>query len=64
MALLHWVWPEVDWWAGVLGAALGLAWMLRLLARRLQGFTGDALGATQQVCELAFYLGLLLAIGP
>lgn len=64
LALLHGVWPEVDWWAGVLGAALGLAWMLRLLARRLQGFTGDALGATQQVCELAFYLGLLLAIGP
>ena len=39
-----------------------IAWflMLRLLTRRLNGFTGDALGATQQVCELAFYLGLLL----
>ncbi|MDO5692647.1 MAG: adenosylcobinamide-GDP ribazoletransferase [Pseudomonadota bacterium] len=38
-----------------------LAWMLRLLGRRLQGFTGDTLGATQQVCELALYLGLALA---
>ena len=38
-----------------------LAFMLRLLRRRLQGFTGDALGATQQVCELALYLGLALA---
>jgi adenosylcobinamide-GDP ribazoletransferase len=39
-----------------------IAWflMLRLLTRRLNGFTGDALGATQQVCELAFYLGILL----
>ncbi len=40
---------------------LVLAAMLRLLRRRLQGFTGDTLGATQQVCELALYLGLALA---
>lgn len=45
--------------------ALGAwAWMWRLFARRLQGFTGDCLGATQQVCELAFYLGLVLSLGP
>jgi len=39
-----------------------VAWlfMLRLLTRRLNGFTGDTLGATQQVCELAFYLGILV----
>lgn len=37
---------------------LALAAMLRLLRRRLQGFTGDTLGATQQLCELALYLGL------
>jgi adenosylcobinamide-GDP ribazoletransferase len=36
-------------------AALGMA---RLLWRRLRGFTGDGLGATQQVCELAIYLAL------
>jgi adenosylcobinamide-GDP ribazoletransferase len=30
--------------------------------RRLQGFTGDCLGATQQVCELAFYLGLAVSL--
>ncbi len=40
-----------------------LAVMARLFARRLQGFTGDCLGATQQVCEIAFYLGALLASG-
>lgn len=38
-------------------SALALAAMWRLLRRRLQGFTGDGLGATQQVCEIAFYLG-------
>ena len=41
-------------------AALGYMW--RLFARRLQGFTGDCLGATQQVCEVAFYLGALAAL--
>jgi len=40
-----------------------LAWwrMMRLFETRLQGFTGDALGATQQVCEIAFYLGAAIA---
>lgn len=46
-------------------AASGLAfvWMGRMFAQRLQGFTGDCLGATQQVCELAFYLGFVLGWG-
>lgn len=43
-------------------SGLGFLTMWRLLWRRLQGFTGDGLGATQQVCELAFYLGLALAL--
>jgi adenosylcobinamide-GDP ribazoletransferase len=42
---------------------LALIYMWRLFARRLQGFTGDCLGATQQVCEVAFYLGALAALG-
>jgi adenosylcobinamide-GDP ribazoletransferase len=37
-------------------------YMWRLFAKRLQGFTGDCLGATQQVCEVAFYLGLAFAL--
>ena len=47
--------------AALLLWSCALAAMLRLLRRRLQGFTGDTLGATQQVCELALYLGLALA---
>lgn len=54
----EWLWPLAG---GLLGAALALWRMLQLFAQRLQGFTGDCLGATQQVCELAFYLGVLLA---
>jgi adenosylcobinamide-GDP ribazoletransferase len=33
-------------------------WMARWLRRRLGGYTGDTLGATQQFCELAVYLSL------
>jgi adenosylcobinamide-GDP ribazoletransferase len=32
------------------------------LRRRLQGFTGDGLGATQQASELLFYLGFALGL--
>ena len=42
------------------GAAFLVMW--RWFLRRLQGFTGDCLGATQQLCELAFYLGLALCV--
>jgi adenosylcobinamide-GDP ribazoletransferase len=36
-------------------------WAMRLFARRLGGYTGDCLGATQQVAELAIYLGIIAA---
>lgn len=45
--------------AGALAAAvLAGAAMVRLLRRRLGGFTGDGLGATQQLSELAIYLAV------
>lgn len=43
-------------------SVIALLWMGRLFTRRLQGFTGDCLGATQQVCEIAFYLGLAVSL--
>lgn len=56
--------PASAWlWAG-LGALIcgGLVgWRLRV---RLGGFTGDGLGAAQQVGELGFYLALLMALAP
>lgn len=48
--------------AGLAAAAIAWLWIRRLLARRLQGFTGDCLGAVQQVCEIAFYLGAAMAL--
>jgi adenosylcobinamide-GDP ribazoletransferase len=48
-----------------LGASLAAvavtAWAARVFIRRLGGYTGDLLGATQQLSELACYLGILAA---
>ena len=46
----------------MIAAGIAFFYMWRLFAKRLQGFTGDCLGATQQVCEVAFYLGLALSL--
>jgi adenosylcobinamide-GDP ribazoletransferase len=48
--------------AAALASGGALAWMHRLFARRLGGFTGDCLGAAQQVCEIAFYAGAAAAL--
>ena len=58
---VHWA-PWAPWLAGMGASGLAFAYMGRLLQRRLQGFTGDGLGATQHVCEIGFYLGLALVL--
>jgi adenosylcobinamide-GDP ribazoletransferase len=47
--------PPRFWWtlAAVAAARGVMAWLCK---RRIGGYTGDCLGATQQVCEAAFYL--------
>ena len=46
-------------WVAAVGAVAGVAiWMARWLHRRLGGYTGDGLGATQQFSELAVYLAV------
>jgi adenosylcobinamide-GDP ribazoletransferase len=62
MGLSWWLAPGAPWVQALLGSVAGLAWMWRLLNRRLQGFTGDGLGATQQVCEIGFYLALAVSL--
>lgn len=45
-------------------SAVAAAHLARRFAQRLQGFTGDCLGAMQQASEIGFYLGAALALGP
>jgi adenosylcobinamide-GDP ribazoletransferase len=47
---------------GVAFALLATAVLRRRIRRRLGGYTGDCLGAVQQVAEVAFLLGLLAAL--
>jgi adenosylcobinamide-GDP ribazoletransferase len=50
-------WPAI---AATLMALAATLWLARLFKRRIGGYTGDCLGATQQLAELAFYCGLLI----
>lgn len=44
---------------GVVSAVLATLWLARLFRRKIGGYTGDCLGATQQLSEVAFYCGML-----
>lgn len=46
---------------GLIAAALTASLLYRWFQRRIGGYTGDTLGATQQLCEVAFYLATLAA---
>ncbi|NUT59572.1 adenosylcobinamide-GDP ribazoletransferase [Herbaspirillum sp. C9C3] len=48
--------------AGVLLAVMAAAWLAWRFQRRLGGYTGDGLGAVQQLSETAFYLGALATL--
>lgn len=53
--------------AGPVSSALGMALLMRAylawrIKEELGGYTGDCLGAVQQLSEVAFYLGLLAAL--
>ncbi len=62
LALVLWAQSAINLIVACSAAAIALLYMYRMFKRRLQGFTGDCLGATQQVCEIAFYLGLAISL--
>ncbi|WP_237218113.1 adenosylcobinamide-GDP ribazoletransferase [Rugosibacter aromaticivorans] len=51
--------PASNLLVALLAVALCTWLAARYFVRRIGGYTGDCLGATQQIAELAFYLGLL-----
>lgn len=56
-----------DWAAlafAVVAGAAAAFWLGRKCQRRLQGYTGDCLGAVQQVAEVAIYLAILSSFQP
>jgi adenosylcobinamide-GDP ribazoletransferase len=45
------------------GLAVAHLWLRRLVEQRIGGYTGDTLGAVQQVSEIGFYLGCAAGLG-
>ena len=65
LALLQYSQLALSWAALALGVTLAVVatvCLARLLQRRLGGYTGDCLGAVQQLTELVFYLGALAVL--
>jgi len=55
---LGWL-PLAGLGAGLAGMLLATLWLARKFQQRLGGYTGDCLGAVQQLAEAVFYLGVL-----
>ncbi|MDR1367348.1 MAG: adenosylcobinamide-GDP ribazoletransferase [Candidatus Accumulibacter sp.] len=47
--------------SGVVLGAAGALWLARMFRRRIGGYTGDCIGAVQQISEVLFYFGLLFS---
>ena len=49
--------------SGLVAVVAAAWWLARKFVRRLGGYTGDCLGAVQQLSESVFYLAILAALG-
>lgn len=58
LGMTGWVsWDSVV--VGMVAVASATVWLSIIFLRRIGGYTGDCLGAVQQVAEVALYLGIL-----
>jgi adenosylcobinamide-GDP ribazoletransferase len=56
-----WLLP-LSLWGALVAPCLILAFLIHLMKRRLQGYTGDCCGATFLLCELTFYLTAMILL--
>ena len=56
-----WLLP-LSLWGALVAPCLVLAFLILLMKRRLQGYTGDCCGATFLLCELTFYLTAMILL--
>lgn len=60
--LLPLIWLEPSWYLGLLPVVAVWVWFSLVIKKRIGGYTGDCLGAMQQLTEIAFYLGVLACV--
>lgn len=60
---LRWLPPDALLY-GAPAAVIATVWLARKCVRRIGGYTGDCLGAVQQVTEVVFYLCALASLHP
>ena len=63
LVLAAWIGDASPGLLGLSFALLATAAMRHVVRRRLGGYTGDCLGAVQQVAEVAFLVGMLAVLG-
>jgi adenosylcobinamide-GDP ribazoletransferase len=51
---------SVSTWLALIPVAIARWWMYRFFYKWIQGYTGDCLGAIQQVTEVVFYLSVAI----
>lgn len=49
-------------WIALITSSLVLFFLIRLMKRQIQGYTGDCCGATFLLCELTFYLTAIILL--
>ena len=54
--------PWIALVCGLIAATTAAGWLAALFVRRIGGYTGDCLGAVQQVTEVVFYLAILASL--
>ena len=52
----------ISLWISWFASLLALVFLVRLMKRRIQGYTGDCCGTTFLICELAFYLCCIIIL--
>ncbi len=50
---------SIKYWLALVPVIVVWLWFSAKINKRIGGYTGDCLGAMQQLTELAFYIGLL-----
>jgi adenosylcobinamide-GDP ribazoletransferase len=52
--------PDIKWLFALLSPLLAFIFLIRLMKRKINGYTGDCCGALFLLCELSFYIGIII----